>query len=889
MLSETNRLNLRNPLSSAKPRRGAFRRIRLAPSASGPSKSAPCPKVTPAELDRRVRENSEILEAARPHLEWVATLLSDIGGIVYLADRDAIILWSAGPSQESLEEAGASPGRDWSEETSGANAAGCALAADQSVYAVGNEQEGESWRRYSAMAVPLHSRDGSIVGVAVATGPAGTGLAEKLALAAYAAYAVEGHLGRDDDPSGELTLPLTDARRRQDEAGRFRRLLDAAPDATVLVDESGTILFANARVYSVLGYSPTELLGRPVEHLVPERLRELHLRHRKRFFREPRAQSIGSNFELHARRRDGSEIPVEINLSPVRMREGLLVSTGIRDITARKEALARLELQYSLSCALAESPGITEAAPRILEAIVRAGGWDAGELWLADAEENSLRLACLWTSPSLKGPDFDLLTRGFALEEGKNLSDRVWNEAMPVFVSNLDEGGSLPKADARSRSELRSAFGFPITLGQKVIGVFAFFSRGIHPLDDEILRMLTSLGSQVSQFIERRRAEEDLRASESRLQTSEARLRLMTEQAPVALWTADWELRLTSASGALLKHLGVRIPDVLGLQIADICRRLGIDDVPNRAAARALKGETVDLESKLCGRALASRAEPLRNREGDIVGIVGVVFDVTDRKRGEEEAQRLNAELERRVQERTVELEDALREMNAFSYTIAHDLRSPIRTIASGTDIILEESGNLGEEAREWGKRINEEATRMDELVSGLLDYSRLSRQEIHLEPVQWEQVVTAALGQLEREIREKQALLLVERPLPRVQGHLLTLTQALANLVSNAIKFVSRGTVPQIRIRAERGGAGTKIGPGRVRLWVEDNGIGIAPEHRERIFGVFERLHRRENYPGTGIGLAIVKRVVDRMGGKVGVESEIGLGSRFYVDLQEA
>ncbi len=886
MFSETSRLNLRNPLSSTRPSRGAFRRIRLeAPAASQPaahdSDSASLRQVTPADLERRIRENAEILETARPHLEWVARILSDIGAVVYLVDREGILLWSVGPSQDLIDETGATPGRDWSEEAVGANTAGSALAADAPVYGVGCEQGEPSWRRYSAMAVPLHFRDGSIAGVAVVAGLAGTGQDERLALAAYAAFAVEGRLGGEDGPGGESTRPSADARRRQDEAGRFRRLLDAAPDATVLVDESGTILFANAQVQSVLGYAPMELLGRPVEHLVPERLRELHLRHRKRFFHEPRAQSIGSNFELYARRRDGSEIPVEINLSPVRMREGLLVSTGIRDITARKEAIARLEIQYSLSCALAESPGIAEAAPRLLEAIVRAGGWDAGELWLADAQEKSLRMASLWVSPSLKAPDIETETREFALEEGRAISGRVWEEAAPVFVSNLTEGNAA-KADARSRPSLRSAFGFPINLGQKVIGVLAFFSRGIHPLDDETLRMLTSLGNQVGQFIERRRAEEDLRASEARLQASEARLRLMTEQAPVALWTTDRELRLTSASGGLLEDLGVRVTDVLGLEVAEICDRLGVGDVPNRAAAQALGGQMVDFESKLCGRALASRAEPLRNRQGEIVGVVGVVFDVTDRKRAEEEAHQLNAELERRVQERTVELEDALREMNAFSYTIAHDLRSPLRTIASGTDIILEESENLGEEAREWGRRINEEATRMDELVSGLLDYSRLSRQEIRLEPVQWDHVVTSTLTQLEREIREKGAQIIVESPLPRVQGHALTLTQALANLVSNAIKFVARGVVPQVRIRAERPALG------RVRLWVEDNGIGIASDHRERIFGVFERLHRRENYPGTGIGLAIVKRVLDRMGGRVGVESEPGRGSRFYLDLQE-
>ena len=553
-----------------------------------------------------------------------------------------------------------------------------------------------------------------------------------------------------------------------------------------------------------------------------------------------------------------------------------------QDAAALQQPVCGLEIQYSLSCALAESPGIAEAAPRLLEAIVRAGGWDAGELWLSDPEEKALRLASLWVSPSLNAPEIEAQTREFALQEGRGISDRVWNEAAPVFDSNLNDG-SVAKADAKSRTGLRSAFGFPITLGQKVMGVLAFFSRGIHPLDDETLRMLTSLGSQVGQFIERRRVEEDLRASEARLQASEARLRLMTEQAPVALWTTDRELRLTSASGGLLEDLGVRVANVLGLQVSEICGRLGIGDIPDRAGARALTGETVDFESTLCGRALASRAEPLRNHQGEIVGVVGVIFDVTDRKRAEEEARRLNSELERRVQDRTAELEDALREMNAFSYTIAHDLRSPLRTIASGTDIILEESENLGEEAREWGRRINEEATRMDELVSGLLDYSRLSRQEIHLEPVQWEHVVDTTLAQLDREIREKGAQVVVERPLPRVQGHLLTLIQALANLLSNAIKFVARGVIPQIRIRAER------LEGGRVRLWVEDNGIGIDPGHRDRIFGVFERLHRRENYPGTGIGLAIVKRVLDRMGGKVGVESEPDRGSRFYLDLQEA
>lgn len=232
--------------------------------------------------------------------------------------------------------------------------------------------------------------------------------------------------------------------------------------------------------------------------------------------------------------------------------------------------------------------------------------------------------------------------------------------------------------------------------------------------------------------------------------------------------------------------------------------------------------------------------------------------------------------LERRVEERTAQLGSALREIESFAYTVAHDLRAPVRAMTGFSQALLEDFGDrLGEEGRDYARRILSAGRRMDGMIGDLLDYSRLSREPIELEETDLEGVVLDVLRDLEGVIAERRGVVDVEKPLPRARAHAPTLRRALENLVANALKFTAEGVEPRVRIRAE----------GR-RLWVEDNGIGIAKEHQERIFGVFERLHRPEAYPGTGIGLAIVRKAMERMGGRAGVESEPGRGSRFYLEL---
>jgi signal transduction histidine kinase len=237
--------------------------------------------------------------------------------------------------------------------------------------------------------------------------------------------------------------------------------------------------------------------------------------------------------------------------------------------------------------------------------------------------------------------------------------------------------------------------------------------------------------------------------------------------------------------------------------------------------------------------------------------------------------------LEEQVRNRTAELEERNDELEGFGYSISHDLRAPLRAMQGFSQALLEDaSDRLDAGGREYAERIVAGAQRMDQLIQDLLAYSRVSRADLRLIPVPLAPIARTVVTEMGESLRAREAVVRVEDPLPVVLGHPATLSQVLTNLLGNALKFVPAERTPQLRVRAE-------TDTDRTRIWVEDNGIGIAAEHRDRIFRVFERLHGGDDYPGTGIGLAIVRKAVERMGGQVGVESTPGQGSRFWVELQ--
>lgn len=232
------------------------------------------------------------------------------------------------------------------------------------------------------------------------------------------------------------------------------------------------------------------------------------------------------------------------------------------------------------------------------------------------------------------------------------------------------------------------------------------------------------------------------------------------------------------------------------------------------------------------------------------------------------------------VDERTAKLQEMIKSMESYNYSIAHDLRAPIRAIRGFTQALVEDyKPHLDELGCEYAVRIELAVERMDQLIQDLLVYGQLSHKEIPLEQVKLDSVIVRILENASNEVATRQAKIDVRNPLGSVWANETILQQILSNLLGNALKFVDEKTTPHVEIWAEERGA-------FIRIYVKDNGIGIKTEYHERIFRIFERLHSVEVFPGTGIGLAIVQKGAERMGGKAGVESTFGQGSRFWIEL---
>jgi signal transduction histidine kinase len=263
--------------------------------------------------------------------------------------------------------------------------------------------------------------------------------------------------------------------------------------------------------------------------------------------------------------------------------------------------------------------------------------------------------------------------------------------------------------------------------------------------------------------------------------------------------------------------------------------------------------------------------------------------EIVERIHGAEILQRAQAELaehaaalERRVAERTAELTEINQQLETFVYSVAHDLRAPLRAMQGFSQLLLDSaSSGLDETAKGYAARIDKAAQFMDALLCDLLAFSRIAQRNVELTAVSLQGVVEHVLARLQPDIEEKHACVTSPGPWPQVLAHEPTLEQVLFNLASNALKFNRPGVPPLLRIRAEERAD-------FIRVWVEDNGLGIAPEHREQIFRVFLRLHG-EKYAGTGIGLAIVQKGLQRMDGRVGLCSGADHGSSFWFELRRA
>jgi signal transduction histidine kinase len=408
----------------------------------------------------------------------------------------------------------------------------------------------------------------------------------------------------------------------------------------------------------------------------------------------------------------------------------------------RERAQRRLVAQHNSTRVLAEASTLNSTLPKILRVIGETLGWQFGALWRVDDAAQAIRCVETWEALPEDLAAFSAASRGLALPKGKGFPGRVWESARPVWVEDLTSHDELlGRAPALTQTRLRSGFGLPIRLGPEVFGVMEFFTEKREPVDESLLEMLSSVGSQVGLFIERMRAEEQLRQTTANLARS-------------------------------------------------------------------------------------------------------------------------NTDLQQ------------------FAYVASHDLFEPLRMVTSYLQLLRERSeANLDPQAREFLGFALDGANRMAALIQDLLAYSRLELRGRPLEPTDCEKVFQAARANLKVAIEESGAAVM-HTSLPTVRADAVQLTQVFQNLIGNALKF--RGNeAPRIEVEAHPGA--------ECKEWVfsvRDNGIGIEPRHFERIFVIFQRLHTRQEYAGTGMGLAICKKIIERHGGKIWVESHPGKGATFFFTL---
>jgi PAS domain S-box-containing protein len=338
--------------------------------------------------------------------------------------------------------------------------------------------------------------------------------------------------------------------------------------------------------------------------------------------------------------------------------------------------------------------------------------------------------------------------------------------------------------------------------------------------------------------------------------------------------------------------LGYAYEELIGKELWEI--GLLEDEQVSRAAFQELRSnlyiryENLPLQAKAGERREVEFVSNLYDEDGHAV-IQCNIRDIRQRKRAERELQeakeiisRHARQLEEVVQERTSELRETVSQLEAFSYSLSHDMRAPLRAMQGYAKLIGEEYADrpLDETAANYLRRICRSALRLDHLIQDVLSYTKVLRAEAPLASVDLDRL-TRDIIETQPRARRPGTKIRIEGGLPLVLGNDALLTQCISNLLSNALKFVSPETVPRVRIWAE-------TAEGGFRVWFEDNGIGIAERDHDRIFRMFERIHPDSHYDGTGIGLTIVRKAVERMHAQVGFKSELGKGSQFWMLLKK-
>lgn len=731
------------------------------------------------------------------------------------------------------------------------------------------------WRRFS--------RDGSRVHLLYLAAFAGFAVSE-LTLTAYRSaadtYNMAGHLfkvaGFIFVYRAAITASIRAPYEQLVDATERLALLDfalnAVHEAAFLVDERGRIHHVNDEACRVLGFSRDELVGSDVMTVDPDFPPGGWPAH----WAELRA-GRSLTFERRHRAKDGRLFPVEVNANYFEYGGRAYNLALARDITRRKRTESVLQarvrlLSYAVShtmdefltATLDELEGLTGSTIGFYHFLED----DQATLWLRTWSTHTLTHMC---SAEGQGSHYDVGRAGVWADCVRERRAVVHND-----YASLPDRRGMPIGHAMVEREIV----VPIFRGDRITAIVGLGNKP-RDYDEADLEITSQLGDLSWDIAERKRAEAALAEEHSTL-------RGIIEGAAALIFSVDRQYRYTSFNeghAATMKALyGAAI--TAGISILD-CMTVPADrETARRNIDRALAGESL-VEESYSGEGPLSRRyfrvshSPIRSEGTEVLGVAVMAQDITERRRAEEQIRDLNLQLERRVGERTSELQAANAELEAFAYSVSHDLRAPLRHIDAFVDLLENHAGAAFDaQARHYMDTIAGAARRAGELIDDLLSFSRMGRAEMATRPVDLDVLVREVVAEAMPETRGRSVSWSVGH-MPTVMGDRAMLRIVLVNLVSNALKFTGGRETAAIHVDWRRDDERREI-----VVCVRDNGVGFDPAYAERLFGVFQRLHREEEFPGTGIGLANVRRIVARHGGRTWAEGRVGGGAAFYFSI---
>ncbi len=663
----------------------------------------------------------------------------------------------------------------------------------------------------------------------------------------------------------------TEAALRTSEAG-LKAIIDAALDAVITMDAGGVIRSWSPQAERMFGWAAAEAVGqRLATTIVPPRYRSAHERGLEHFLATGEGPVLNRRIEITALHRDGREIPVELTITPVRLAGAWAFSAFLRDISERRLVEQRRTAQYAVTRILAEATTLGEAGTSILRAVAESLDWQAGVLWILDPESAALRCLDVWPVADVALGEFERVSRETRFASGVGLPGRVWASGGATWHRDLTalsaaEHPRLPQARAAG---LRGAFAFPIRSGPSITGVVEFFSRDVREPDADLLEMAAALGSQIGQFVERKRAEVALGRSETTY-------RSLVEDSPFGIFRSTPDGRLLAVNPALVSMLGYESEAQL------LERNMERDIFVDPAQRRRLVAEVT-------ARGNLSTESVWRRRDGKTVTVRASGRVVRDAQGG---VDYFNAIVEDITEHRL--LEDRLRQAQKMEAVgrlaggVAHDFNNLLTGILGCADLLLE---TLGPDApgRDDVAEIRKAAVRAADLTRQLLAFSRqqvLAPQVLDL---------NALVGNMEKLLKrligehiELRAALAPD--LGMVKADPGQLEQVIVNLAVNARDAMPNGGRLTIETRnAELDAsyveehAPVVAGP-YVLLAVTDTGTGMDAETKSHVFEPF--FTTKALGQGTGLGLATVYGIVKQSGGHVWVYSERGQGAAFKIYL---